>query len=276
MALKNSGIIGPPARAQLMAVLNVTPDSFSDGGKYLRPQAAVQRALELQAEGADSLDLGAESTRPGSRGVPAREQLRRLLPVLKAFRKQSALPVSIDTRSALVAEACLDEGAGCINDVSALRHDPRLAQVVARRRCGLILMHMRGTPGTMQRNPRYDDVVAEIIRFLRERLEACAAAGISAAQVRIDPGIGFGKTLEHNLEILRRLRELTVLRRPLVVGVSRKSFLGRLTGEEVPERRVAASVAAGLLAVRNGAAVLRVHDVAAHRAALQVTAAIEE
>jgi len=263
-----------PARAQLMGVLNITPDSFSDGGKYLRPEAAAQRALELQAQGADIIDMGAESTRPGSSGVALSEQIGRLLPVLKAFRRQSALPVSIDTRSAAVAEACLDEGANIVNDVSALRHDPLMPGLAARRKCGVILMHMQGTPETMQQAPRYDDVVAEIIRFLRERLAACASAGIAAEQVLIDPGIGFGKTLEHNLAILRRLGELAALQRPVVVGASRKSFLGLLTGEQIPERRVAASVAAGLLAVQNGAAILRVHDVAAHRAALQVAEAL--
>jgi dihydropteroate synthase len=257
-----------------MGVLNVTPDSFSDGGKYLKPEAAAQRALEMQAQGADIIDMGAESTRPGSSGVPAAEQRGRLLPVLKAFRGQSALPVSIDTRWAAVAEACLDEGADIINDVSALRHDPLMPVLAARRKCGVILMHMQGTPETMQQDPRYDDVVAEIIAFFQARLKACASAGIASTRVMVDPGIGFGKTLEHNLEILRRLREFAVLQRPLVIGVSRKSFLGKLTNEPVAERRVAASVAAGLLAVQAGAAILRVHDVAEHRAALRVAEAV--
>jgi dihydropteroate synthase len=262
------------ARAQLMGILNITPDSFSDAGRYLDPHAAVDRALQMAAEGADIIDMGAESTRPGSAAVSPHEQIERLVPVLKAFRRKSALPVSIDTQSALVAEACLDEGASIINDISALRHDASLASLVARRDCKLILMHMQGTPATMQQKPRYEDVVAEIIAFLRERLKACAAAGIPAARVMIDPGIGFGKTIEHNLDILRRLPEFTVLKRPIVIGVSRKSFLGRLTGEDVPERRVAASIAAGLLAVQNGAAILRVHDVAEHKAALKVAEAL--
>jgi dihydropteroate synthase len=269
-AMTSAGEKGQPARVRLMGVLNITPDSFSDGGKYLAPKAAVARALEMQAQGADIIDMGAESTRPGSRGVPPLEQLRRLLPVLKAFRKQSTLPVSIDTCSAPVAEVCLDEGANIINDISAMRRDPRMDSLVARRRCGIILMHMQGTPETMQQDPQYGDVVAEVIRFLRGRLAACSSAGICKAQVMIDPGIGFGKTLEHNLAILQRLDEFKALNRPIVVGVSRKSFLGLLTGEEAPERRVAASVAAGVLAASKGAAILRVHDVAEHRAALRV------
>jgi dihydropteroate synthase len=269
------GLIRQPASGvRLMGVLNVTPDSFSDGGKFLDPQAAVARALEMAAQGADSIDMGAESSRPGSAPVPPAEQMARLLPVLKAFRRQSGLPVSIDTRSAAVAEACLDEGANIINDISAMRHDPRMKTVVARRACDIILMHMQGTPETMQQDPRYDDVVAEIIAFFQARLKACASAGIASTRVMVDPGIGFGKTLEHNLEILRRLREFAVLQRPLVIGVSRKSFLGKLTNEPVAERRVAASVAAGLLAVQAGAAILRVHDVAEHRAALRVAEAV--
>jgi dihydropteroate synthase len=272
--IRHSTFAIPPSPPLVMGILNVTPDSFSDGGDHFSHDAAVGHALNMIAEGADIIDMGAESTRPGSRGVPPSEQLRRLLPVLKAFRKQSTLPVSIDTCSAPVAEACLDEGANIINDISALRRDPRMARVVARRCCGIILMHMQGTPETMQQDPQYRDVVAEIIRFLRGRLAACAAAGIRKAQVMIDPGIGFGKTLEHNLAILQRLDELTALNRPLVVGVSRKSFLGLLTGEKAPERRVAASVAAGLLAAWKGAAILRVHDVAEHRAALRVLNAI--
>jgi len=262
------------SRARLMGVLNVTPDSFSDGGRYFQPEAAAQRALELEAQGADILDIGAESTRPGSSAVSAPEQSARLLPVLKLFRRHSALPVSIDTRVAAVAEACLDEGANIINDISALRHDPLMPGLAARRKCGVILMHMLGTPETMQQDPHYDDVVTEIVHFMRERLAACAESGIMEAQLMIDPGIGFGKTLEHNLAILRRLGELMALQRPVVVGASRKSFLGLLTGERIAERRTAASVAAGVLAVQNGAAILRVHDVAEHRAALKVLKAL--
>jgi dihydropteroate synthase len=257
-----------------MGILNVTPDSFSDGGKFLDPGAAVEHALRLAAEGADIIDMGAESTRPGSAGVPPAEQIERLLPVLTAFRKQSLLPVSIDTRSAPVAEACLDEGANIINDISAMRHGGRMAGLISHRGCLVILMHMQGTPETMQQQPRYADVVGDILTFFRERLKACACARIPRTRVWLDPGIGFGKTLDHNLDILRRLREFTALKCEIVIGVSRKSFLGALTNEPVPEKRVAASVAAALMAVQNGATILRVHDVAEHRAALAAAGAI--
>jgi dihydropteroate synthase len=258
----------------LMGVLNVTPDSFSDGGKFVEPQAALSRALEMAAQGAGIIDMGAESTRPGSRGVSAREQLRRLLPVLKRFRAKSRVPVSIDTQSAAVARACIDAGATIINDVSALRRDPAMLKTLARRRCKIVLMHMQGTPQTMQQNPVYGDVIADIGSFFKERIARCGAAGISPERLMLDPGIGFGKTLEHNLEILRRLNEFADFGLPLVVGVSRKGFLGKLTGEDIPERRVVATVAAGVLAVAQGATILRVHDVAEHASALKVAAAI--
>lgn len=253
-----------------MAVLNVTPDSFSDGGKFLDPQAAVRRALEMIDQGADLIDMGAESTRPGSRSVSAREQLRRLIPVLRAVRARSEIPISIDTQSAKVAAACLSEGATIINDISALRKDRAMAKVLAKAGCGVILMHMQGTPQTMQKRPHYKNVVREITAFFRERLKACDSAGIDRERVWLDPGIGFGKTLEHNLTILRNLESFVSLKRPLVVGVSRKGFLGKLTGEDVPERRVTASVVAGVIAAARGASVLRVHDVAEHRAGLQI------
>jgi dihydropteroate synthase len=255
---------------KLMAVLNVTPDSFSDGGKFLDPQAAVRRALEMIDQGADLIDMGAESTRPGSRGVSAVEQLRRLIPVLRALRARSEIPISIDTQSAKVAAACLSEGATIINDISALRKDRAMAKVLAKAGCGVILMHMQGTPQTMQKHPHYKNVVREITAFFRERLKACDAAGIDRARVWLDPGIGFGKTVEHNLTILRDLHLFLELEQPLVVGVSRKGFLGALTGESVPERRVLASVQAGIMAYQHGASVLRVHDVAEHRTTLRI------
>ena len=253
-----------------MGVLNVTPDSFSDGGKFLDPRAAVERALEMETQGARIIDMGAESTRPGSRGVPPAEQLRRLLPVLKKFRAKSRAAVSVDTQSSRVAAACLSEGAELINDISALRNDKKMASIVARAGCGVILMHMQGTPRTMQKAPRYADVLSSLGEFFIERLETCERAGIERGKIWLDPGIGFGKTFEHNLDIIRKLRTLTAFERPLVVGVSRKSFLGTLTGETVPEKRVTASVMAGMIAIQNGAAVLRVHDVAEHAAALRV------
>jgi dihydropteroate synthase len=265
---------GPEQFVTLMGVLNATPDSFSDGGKFVEPQAAVARALEMTAQGAGIIDMGAESTRPGSRGVPAREQIKRLLPVLKSFRNQSRTAVSIDTQSAAVAAACLDEGATIINDVSALKHDRMMIKTLAPRRCQIVLMHMQGTPRTMQDKPIYTDVIRDIATFFCSRIERCVTAGIHFDRLMLDPGIGFGKTIEHNLEILRRLNEFSDLGLPLVVGVSRKGFLGKLTDEPVAERRVAASVAAGVLAAAQGARILRVHDVAEHAAALRVAAAI--
>lgn len=272
----------------VMGILNVTPDSFSDGGKYLARAAAVERALQIDEQGAAIIDIGAESTRPGSRPVPAAEQLHRLLPVLKAIRKRSRLAVSIDTQSAAVAEACLAEGARIVNDVSALRADPAMPALLARSRCKVVLMHMQGSPRTMQKNPRYSSpaptrrgkraalpaVVAEILRFFRERLRAAAREGIAAERVWLDPGIGFGKATRHNLAILRHLEVFAALGRPLLIGASRKRFLGELTGEPVPERRVAASVAVALAAVQRGASIVRVHDVAETVAALKVFRAV--
>jgi len=265
------------ARPCLLGIVNVTPDSFSDGGRFLDPDVAAAHALGMVLDGADALDLGAESSRPGSRGVSAREQKARLLPVLKRLRRTAALrriPIGIDTRSAEVFRACLGEGADLLNDISALRHDRTLARLVARAGCPVILMHMRGTPRTMQNDPRYADVVGDIQAFFRARLRAALDAGVTPARVLLDPGIGFGKTVEHNCELLRRLGEFRRLGRPLVVGASRKSFLGKLGGEPTPSRRAEASVVAGLLAVRNGASVLRVHDVGEHARALRVAAAL--
>ena len=261
----------------LLAVLNLTRNSFSDGGKYLDPDAAVARGQKMVEEGAHALDIGAESSRPGSRGVSDKIQKERLLPVLKRLRKLRELkriPISIDTRSAEVARACLSEGADLINDISALRHDRQMAKVIARAKCPIILMHMQGTPQTMQKAPAYRDLMDELDLFFRERIHAAYDTGISPTKVLLDPGIGFGKKLKHNLEILRRLEEFRALGRPLVVGVSRKRFLGTLTGEDIPARRVQASVAAGVLAIAHGASVLRVHDVAEHMQALKVAAAL--
>jgi len=251
-------------RVQVMGIVNVTPDSFSDGGRYLDPAAAIARCLALLAEGADVLDLGAESTRPGSQPVPADEQWRRLEPVLTALH--SARPeavLSIDTRDAVVAERALARGARIVNDVSALA-DPAMAGVVAAAGAGLVLMHMRGTPESMQRDTAYGDVVTEVATFLGERLARAEAGGVARECVAFDPGIGFGKSADGSLELLARLAELVALGRPVVVGASRKSFLARLTGDEgPPSERVPASLAAAALAVFEGAHVLRVHDVAA-------------
>lgn len=258
-----------------MGILNVTPDSFSDGGRFKDVQAAIDCALQMTADGAAFIDIGAESTRPGSTAVAPNEQLARLLPVLKGLRAKSATEISIDTRCAEVAEACLDEGATIINDVSALRHDPEMLGLIANKNCGVILMHMLGTPETMQHNPVYEDVIGDILTFFKSRLAVCEQAGIALARVRLDPGVGFGKTFEHNLEIVRRFDAFHALNRPVIAGVSRKGFLGRLTGEQDPSRRDAASIAAGLLLARKGAAVLRVHDVAGHVSALKVVQSLE-
>lgn len=258
-----------------MGVLNVTPDSFSDGGRYSHTRTAVEHALQMVAEGAELIDIGAESTRPGSSHVPHQEQLRRLMPALKAIRRQTKARISIDTASAAVAEACLNEGADIINDITALRGDARMIGVLRKFSCGVILMHMRGTPKTMQRRPAYKDVVASVRNFLTERIEFCEQHGVARARLVVDPGIGFGKTLEHNLTILRRLKELQQLKRPVLVGLSRKAFLGKISGENIPERRVIESVTASVFAALNGAAILRVHDVAPHIAALKIIAKLQ-
>ena len=257
----------------IMGVVNVTPDSFSDGGAFEDEVAAIAHARRLVSEGAEIVDVGGESTRPGADPVPAAEELQRVLPVIEGV-KGLELPaqVSIDTMKVAVAEAALDAGATYVNDVTAFRHEPELAALVADRGTDCCLMHMLGEPRTMQDDPRYDDVVDDVKAFLHERLTAATNAGIHEERVQLDPGIGFGKTLEHNLELLRRLDELTTLGRPIVIGTSRKSFLGRLTGRDVTER-VHATVATNVIAFERGARVFRVHDVAATADALTVAAA---
>ena len=258
-------------RVLVMGVLNLTPDSFSDGGRFTETAAALDHAHRMAAEGADILDLGAESTRPGSQPVPPAEQWRRLEPVLTPLAGEG-LCVSVDTASAEVAERALAAGASIVNDVTAMS-DLRMAQVVATAGAGLVLMHMRGAPATMQRNPVYRDVTAEVLEALRERLAVARAAGIAAECVVCDPGIGFGKQLEHSLELLARLDELAALGRPLLVGASRKSFLGLLSGAPV-DQRLAGGLAAHVLAACGGAGVVRTHDVAETVQALAVTRAI--
>ena len=253
----------------IMGVVNVTPDSFSDGGVFDDAQAAITHARRLAAEGAAIIDVGGESTRPGADPVPEQEELARVIGVIEGL---AGVQVSIDTMKARVAEAALDAGATYVNDVSAFRHDPEMAALVADRGVDCCLMHMLGEPRTMQQDPRYDDVVDDVRAFLEERLAAAVAAGIAEERVQLDPGIGFGKTLEHNLELLRRLDELAAIGRPIVVGTSRKSFLGRITGRDVTER-VPATVATTVIAYERGARVFRVHDVAATADALAVAAA---
>jgi dihydropteroate synthase len=257
----------------LMGVVNVTPDSFSDGGHYLDCAAAVAHGIELEREGATILDIGGESTRPGAMPVPADDELRRVIPVIEGLvSAQSAAKISIDTSKAAVAAAALDAGATLVNDVTALRGDPRMAQLVAERDAELCLMHMLGDPRTMQLDPHYEDVVDEVKAFLQERMTAAITAGVAETRILLDPGIGFGKTVAHNLELLRRLEVLVGLGRPVVIGTSRKSFLGRLTGREVDDR-IAGTIATNVLAYERGARVFRVHDVAPVRDALLVAAA---
>jgi dihydropteroate synthase len=262
-----------PGDFQVMGVVNVTPDSFSDGGRFLDPGAAVAHGLRLAAEGAAILDVGGESTRPGAAPVPVEEELRRVLPVVEGLGAAgTGARVSIDTSKAAVARAALDAGASYVNDVTALRGDAAMAGLVADRGVDCCLMHMLGEPRTMQDDPRYDDVVADVKAFLEARLAFAVDAGVAEERITLDPGIGFGKTLEQNLELLRRLGEIVALGRPVMVGTSRKSFLGRLTGREVDER-LAGTIATNVLAFARGASLFRVHDVAPVRDALTVTAA---
>ena len=256
-------------RPSVMGVVNVTPDSFSDGGVHLEPDAAAAAARRMVEEGAAIVDLGGESTRPGSAGVSAEEELSRVLPVLERLR--GAVPLSIDTSKAAVAQAALERGAILVNDVTALHGDPELAEVVAGSGAYLCLMHMQGEPRTMQEEPRYEDVAAEVASFLEERLAFAVACGIPEWRICLDPGIGFGKTVAHNLELVRRLDVLIALGRPVLVGFSRKSSLRRLTGSD---DLLGASVAAAVAAFERGATILRVHDVKPHVDALTVAAAI--
>ena len=260
---------------RLMGIVNVTPDSFSDGGLFLDPEAAIAHGRELATEGAEILDVGGESTRPGAEAVDAAEERRRTEPVVATLAAADGpgATVSIDTSKAPVAEAALDAGASIVNDVSALTADPELAALCGERGCDVVLMHMQGTPRTMQQNPVYDDVVDDVKAFLAARVEAAVAAGVDEQRIWLDPGIGFGKTLAHNLELLRRLPELRELGRPLVIGTSRKSFIGRLTGREVGSR-LGGTIASNVLAAAAGADVLRVHEVAEIREALTVADSI--
>ena len=255
-----------------MGVLNVTPDSFSDGGLFLDPGTAVAQGRLLASECADLIDVGGESTRPGADPVSVAEELERVVPVIEALAAEMGTPLSIDTSKAEVARAALSAGASFVNDVTALRGDTAMAGVVADAQVEVCLVHMKGEPRTMQDDPRYDDVVGEVRAFLEERLELAIGAGIAEQRVWLDPGIGFGKTLEHNLELIRRLDEIVAIGRPVVFGASRKRFLGRLTDRPEAER-VAGTVAVNVLALERGATMFRVHDVAATRDALRVAGA---
>jgi dihydropteroate synthase len=251
------------SRPVVMGILNVTPDSFSDGGAHLDPQAAVTHAECMLEEGAAIIDIGPESTRPGAAPVSASEQIRRAVPVIDALhQRRPEAVISIDTRDAVVAAAALAAGAVIVNDISALRDDADMAALVARRAAGVVLMHMQGTPQTMQQNPQYGDVVVEVTGFLRERAAYAQSQGIGPDRIALDPGIGFGKTIEHNLALLRGLQSLAALGYPVVVGASRKSFIGRLLDQPHADQRLAGSLVCDLVAVMNGALVVRVHEVA--------------
>jgi dihydropteroate synthase len=255
-----------------MGVVNVTPDSFSDGGVHLEPAAATAAGRRMLDEGAAIIDVGGESTRPGAEGVSADEELRRVVPVLESLH---GAPISIDTVKAEVARRALELGAELVNDVTALRGDPQMAEVVARSGAYLCLMHMQGEPRTMQRNPAYDDVASEVAAFLEERLRFAVAEGVDENLIALDPGIGFGKTVEQNFELVRRLDVLTALGRPVLVGFSRKSSLGRIAGDsKATTGSIAASVAAAVTAYERGATILRAHDVREHVEALKVAAAV--
>jgi dihydropteroate synthase len=257
-----------------VGIVNVTPDSFSDGGQFFEAADAIAHGRRLHEEGAGILDVGGESTRPYADPVPLDEELRRVLPVVEALAADGAT-VSIDTRSAEVARRALAAGASFVNDVSALRHDPDMAGVVAEADVPLCLMHMLGEPATMQDDPRYDDVVEDVARFLEERLAAATSAGVREEQVCLDPGIGFGKTLEHNLALLQAVPRLCAIGRPVMVGASRKRFIGTLTGREVGPERASGSVGAAVVAFLGGATFLRVHDVGPTVDALAVAGAVE-
>ena len=266
-----------PRPALVMGVVNVTPDSFSDGGNFFDANAAIEHALQLVAEGADVLDIGGESTRPNATPVSEAEELRRVLPVIEALASRVAVPLSIDTLKPAVAQAALRAGASLVNDVAANRDDDAMWRVVAEAGAGYVLMHMQGTPATMQKNPRYENVVEEVGAFFTERLARLQATGVAMEQIILDPGIGFGKTLEHNLQLLAGLKRFTKWERPLLVGLSRKSFLKEIGGEigaGGADGRLAGSLAGACWAVEQGASIIRAHDVAATRQALRVTGAI--
>ena len=260
-------------RARVMGIVNVTPDSFSDGGRHDTTAAAIAHGLKLAEEGADILDIGGESTRPGAGDVSTEEELRRVVPVIEALAKQVSIPISIDTSKPEVMRAAVAAGAGMINDVYALRREGAL-DAAAELGVAVVVMHMLGEPRSMQDDPRYDDVVAEVHRFLAERIFACEMAGIERKRIVVDVGFGFGKTLDHNLQLLAQLQRFTELGVPIVAGMSRKKTIGTLTGRDAPDDRVAGSLAAHVIAAQRGARIVRVHDVAATVDALKVWEAV--
>ena len=266
-----------PRPTMLMGVVNVTPDSFSDGGQFLDTEKAVEHALQLIAEGADIIDIGGESTRPNATPVTEDEELRRVLPVLRALAaRKISVPISIDTMKPAVAEAALKVGASMINDIAANRLDPRMWGLARETGAGYVLMHMQGTPQTMQRDPQYDDVVRDVAKFFERGLARLHESGVSGEQIILDPGIGFGKTVEHNLELLAGLGQFRTYQRPLLVGASRKAFIGKITGAERMEERLPGSLACAIAAAQAGVQIIRTHEVGATRQALRMMEAIQE
>ncbi len=256
-----------------MGIINVTPDSFSDGGLYFNKEKAVDRGLELAEEGANIIDIGGESTRPGSDFISTEEELMRTVPVISALRKKTDVLISVDTTKSEVAEAALDEGADIINDISSFRFDPKMLSLAAQKDIPVILMHMKGTPKNMQLNPFYEDLLAEIRGFLEERIATAQAYGIKKEKIIIDPGIGFGKSLKDNLTLIKSLKFLEPIDRPILIGISRKSFIGKILSLP-PQERTEGTIASAVLSIINGAHILRVHDVEAVKRAVLVTEAI--
>src|SRR5437764_10561465 len=262
-------------RGMIMGVLNITPDSFSDGGEFFEPDAAIARGVQIASEGADIIDVGGESTRPGTEPVSVKEELRRVIPVIEKLRAKIDIPISIDTSKSEVANAALDAGASIINDVTAGRGDEKMLPLAAKRKAAVVLMHMQGEPRTMQKDPRYKDVVAEVADFFRQQYARALECGIDPMAIAFDPGIGFGKTLEHNVALLKNLEPLHAHDRPLVVGVSRKSFLGKLVGTSEMSDRLAPTIAFTSIMRARGGDVVRVHDVKENVAALRVSKAMQ-
>jgi dihydropteroate synthase len=267
-------IVDLSRQGMIMGALNITPDSFSDGGEFFESGAAIERGIQIAAEGADIIDIGGESTRPGAESVSVAEELKRVIPVIEKLFSRIDIPISIDTSKSEVAEAALDAGASIINDVTAGRNDEKMLPLAATRKAALVLMHMRGEPRTMQKNPQYGDVVREVADFFRQQYACAIECGVDPMRLAFDPGIGFGKTLEHNLSLLKNLKQLRVQDRPLVVGVSRKSFLGKLIGSNEMTDRFGPTIAMTSILRGRGADVLRVHDVKENVTALRITESV--
>lgn len=264
------------SKTHVMGILNITPDSFSDGGLFYEPERALEHALKMVEDGADIVDIGGESTRPGSEPLPEEEEIRRVVPVIKRLSAQIKVPISIDTYKSRVARAAIEAGASIVNDISGLRFDPEMKKVVAEYKVPVVIMHIKGTPKTMQLNPTYEALIPEIMDYLREGIMIAKEAGIPEELIIIDPGIGFGKTFEHNLEIINNLREFTYLERPILVGPSRKAFIGKILGDVPPLMRFEGTLAAVAISAYNGANIVRVHDVPETVKVLKVVDAIRK